>query len=144
MVEVNKDAKKVFVKVSAKDDKGKILNLGTQEFNVKKVPDPIVRIGNITGGKVEKESLLAYNRVVAFMNGFDFKDFNYTIDSYTVSTVRNGKFIDENNKGGEFSDKVREIINNAQPGQRIQFQDIMVKSPKGEIRNAGSINVQIK
>ena len=74
---------------------------------------------------------------------FDFKDFNYTIDSYTVSTYR-GTFIDKINKGPKFSNEVIELISNAQTGQRIQFQDICVKSPKGEIRNVGSINVQIK
>ncbi|MBO7468858.1 MAG: hypothetical protein J6T81_01890 [Bacteroidales bacterium] len=142
-VEVNKGAKIVKVKVSAKDDKGKIVDLGTQEFRVKKVPDPVVKIGDITGGKVEKEVLLSIGRVMAVMKDFDFEGFNYVVDSYTVSTYR-GTFIDKNNKGPKFSNEVIELISNAQTGQRIQFQDICVKSPKGEVRNVGSINIQIK
>ena len=142
-VEVNKGAKLVKVRVSAKDDNGRIVDLGTQEFRVKKVPDPVVKIGDITGGKVEKEVLLSIGRVMAVMKDFDFEGFNYTVDSYTVSTYR-GTFIDKNNKGPKFSNDVIELISNAQTGQRIQFQDICVKSPKGEVRNVGSINVQIK
>ena len=142
-VEVNKGAKIVKVKVSAKDDKGRIVDLGTQEFRVKKVPDPVVKIGDITGGKVEKEVLLSIGRVMAVMKDFDFEGFNYVVDSYTVSTYR-GTFIDKNNKGPKFSNEVIELISNAQTGQRIQFQDICVKSPKGEVRNVGSINIQIK
>lgn len=142
-VEVNKGAKIVKVKVSAKDDKGKIVDLGIQEFRVKKVPDPVVKIGDITGGKVEKEVLLSIGRVMAVMKDFDFEGFNYVVDSYTVSTFR-GTFIDKNNKGPKFSNEVIELISNAKTGQRIQFQDICVKSPKGEVRNVGSINIQIK
>ena len=142
-VEVDKNARKVLVKTSAKMADGKTIDLGTQEFRVKPVPDPIVRIGDITGGKVDKESLLGYGRVMAVMKDFDFEGFNYTVDSYTVSTYR-GNFIDKQNKGPKFNDEVIALISNAQSGQRIQFQDICVKSPKGEIRNIGSINVQIK
>ena len=143
LVEVNRGVKLVKVNVSAKDDNGKIVQLGTQEFRVKQVPDPVVKIGDITGGKVEKEVLLSIGRVMAVMKDFDFEGFNYTVDSYTVSTYR-GTFIDKNNKGAKFSNDVIELISNAQTGQRIQFQDICVKSPKGEVRNVGSINVQIK
>lgn len=142
-VEVNKGAKTVKVKVSAKDDNGKVTDIGTQEFRVKKVPDPVVKIGDITGGKVEKEVLLSIGRVMAVMKDFDFEGFNYVVDSYTVSTYR-GTFIDKNNKGPKFSSEVIELISNAQTGQRIQFQDICVRSPKGEVRNVGSINIQIK
>ncbi len=142
-VEVNKGVKMVKVHVSAKDETGKMVDMGYQEFRVKKVPDPIVKIGDITGGKVDKEVLLSIGRVMAVMKDFDFKDFNYTIDSYTVSTYR-GTFIDKQNKGPKFSDEVIALIGNAQSGQRIQFQDICVKSPEGEIRNVGSINIQIK
>lgn len=142
-VEVNKGAKLVKVHVLAKDEDGHTVNMGCQEFRVKKVPDPVVKIGDITGGKVDKEVLLSIGRVMAVMKDFDFKDFNYTIDSYTVSTYR-GTFIDKQNRGPKFSDEVISLISNAQSGQRIQFQDICVKSPKGEIRNVGSINIQIK
>ncbi len=142
-VEVNKGTKLVKVHVSAKDDNGKMVDMGYQEFRVKMVPDPVVKIGDITGGKVDKEVLLSIGRVMAVMKDFDFKDFNYTVDSYTVSTYR-GTFIDKQNKGPKFNDEVIALISNAQTGQRIQFQDICVKSPKGEIRNVGSINVQIK
>ena len=145
-----KDAKdntrKVYVKVSAKNDKGKLVDLGTQEFRIKKVPDPVMKIGDITGGKVDKEVLLSFGKVMPFMKDFDFdqKKFQYTVDSYRVSTYRGGKFIDKLNRGAKFNDEVIEILNNAQSGQRIQFEDIIVKTPKGETRNVGSINIQIK
>jgi len=142
-VEVSKNARKVLVNISAKSVDGKLISLGTQEFRVKPVPDPVVRIGDVTGGKVEKEVLLVADKIIAVMKDFDFEGFNYTVESYTVSTYR-GTFIDKNNRGPKFSEEVRELIRNAQSGQRIQFQDICVKSPKGDIRNVGSINVQIK
>ena len=143
LVAVNKGAKKVKVNVIAKDEQGKKVDLGTQEFRVKQVPDPVIRIGEITGGKVDKEVLLSIGRVMAVMKDFDFEGFNYTVESFTVSTYR-GSFIDKVNRGPRFSNEVIELISSAQSGQRIQFQDICVKDPRGEIRNVGSLNVQIK
>ena len=142
-VEVNRGVKLVKVRISAKDNNGKVIDLGTQEFRVKQVPDPVIKIGEFTGGKIEKEVLLSIGRVMAVMKDFDFEGFNYTVDHYTVSTYR-GTFIDKNNNGAKFSPEVIDLIRNAQTGQRIQIQDIYVKSPKGEIRNVGSINIQIK
>ena len=55
-----------------------------------------------------------------------------------------GNFIDKKNNGPRFNAEVMELINSARSGQRITFQDIMVKSPKGELRNMGSIAVVIK
>ena len=146
LVEVNQGAKNVKVNVFAKDDKGKSVSLGSQEFRIKKVPDPVVKIGDITGGKADKEAILTHGRIIPVMKDFDFdqKKFQYTVDSYRVSTYKAGKFIDKINRGARFNEEVIELINNAQSGQRIQFEDIIVKTPKGETRNVGSINIQIK
>ena len=142
-VEPNTGVNIVKVKVSAKKD-GKVVPLATQDFRVKPVPNPVVNIGGyIVGGKVEKEVLAAAGRIAASMKDFDFEGYNYTVDSYTVSTYK-GTFIDKKNYGPKFSGEVMDIINNARSGQKITFVDIMVKSPKGELRNMGSIAVEIK
>lgn len=143
-VEVEKGAKTVKVNVSIKHDNKQVVQLATQEFRVKPVPNPVVNVGGyIVGGKVDKEELLVAGRVAATMKDFDFEGYNYTVDSYTVSTYK-GNFIDKKNNGPRFNAEVMELINSARSGQRITFQDIMVKSPKGELRNMGSIAVVIK
>lgn len=143
-VEVDKGAKTVKVNVSVKHDNKQVVQLATQEFRVKPVPNPVVNVGGyIVGGKVDKEELLVAGRVAATMKDFDFEGYNYTVDSYTVSTYK-GNFIDKKNNGPRFNAEVMELINSARSGQRITFQDIMVKSPKGELRNMGSIAVVIK
>ena len=143
-VEVDKGAKTVKVNVSVKHDNKQVVQLATQEFRVKPVPNPVVNVGGyIVGGKVDKEELLVAGRVAATMKDFDFEGYNYTVDSYTVSTYK-GNFIDKKNNGPRFNAEVMELINSARSGQKITFQDIMVKSPKGELRNMGSIAVVIK
>lgn len=143
-VEVEKGANTVKVNVSVKHDNKQVVQLATQEFRVKPVPNPVVNVGGyIVGGKVDKEELLVAGRVAATMKDFDFEGYNYTVDSYTVSTYK-GNFIDKKNNGPRFNAEVMELINSARSGQRITFQDIMVKSPKGELRNMGSIAVVIK
>ncbi len=142
-VEVNKGAKIVKVRISTKQN-GSVLSLATQEFRVKPVPNPVVNIGGyIVGGKYDKEEILAAGRIAASMKDFDFEGYNFTVDSYMVSTYR-GTFIDKKNVGQYFSDEVKSIISNARTGQKISFEDIMVRSPKGELRNMGSIAIVIK
>ena len=142
-VEVNDNSNIVKVKVSTKVD-NKVVPLATQEFRVKPVPNPVVNIGGyIVGGRIDKEELIVAGRIAASMKDFDFEGYNYTVDSYTVSTYR-GNPIEKKNTGARFTSEVMELITSARSGQRITFQDIMVKSPKGELRNMGSISVSIK
>lgn len=142
-VEVNDNASIVKVKVSTKED-NKVVSLRTEEFRVKPVPNPEVKIGGyIIGGRIDKEELVSTGRIAAAMRDFDFEGYNYTVDSYTVSTYR-GNPIEKKNNGARFTSEVMELITSARSGQRITFQDIMVKSPKGELRNMGSISVSIK
>lgn len=144
LVEPNSGVSVVKVKISTKNEDGKVLQLNTEDFRVKPVPNPVVNIGGyIVGGKVEKEELDVAGRIAATMKDFDFEGYNYTVDSYTVYTYR-GNPIEKKNMGAAFTSEVRDIINSARPGQKIIFQDIMVKSPKGEMRNMGSISVVIK
>lgn len=143
-VEPNNNAKTVVVKVSGKTDEGKVIVLGAQEFRLKSVPDPVISIGGITGGKHEKEELAIAGRLSAKLKDFDFQGYEYTVESYTVLTIRNN-IIKAENVGASFSREVKEMISNTRSGQTVIFQDIIVKTPKGERRSIdNSITVTIK
>jgi len=56
----------------------------------------------------------------------------YDISSFTLKTTVNGELIEETTKGFLFNDRMRNIIKNAQPNQRITFDNIKAKSMSGE------------
>ncbi len=56
----------------------------------------------------------------------------YDISSFTLKTTVNGEPIEETTKGFLFNDRMRNIIKNAQPNQRITFDNIRAKSISGE------------
>ena len=58
--------------------------VGTKEFRVKPVPDPIAMVNNQKGGGIAKNVLLAQSGVIAAMPpDFDF-DLKFTVTEYTV------------------------------------------------------------
>lgn len=51
----------------------------------------------------------------------------YDISSFTLKTTVNGEQIEESTKGFLFNEKMKAIIKNAKPNQRITFQNIQSK-----------------
>ena len=77
------------ITVSAEID-GKMTTVGTKEFRVKPVPDPIAMVNNQKGGGIAKNVLMAQSGVVAAMPpDFDF-DLKFTVTEYTVLSVVQG------------------------------------------------------
>jgi gliding motility-associated protein GldM len=110
------------------EDAGKQKVMGTNEFRVKRVPDPIAVLGGDSKGKqISKAELLANPFIKADM-GFDFVyDLRWTVNSYQVTFTVKG--IEEapiicNNR--QFSDAIKNKINSASPGTIIWFEDIKV------------------
>ncbi|NJK86089.1 MAG: gliding motility protein GldM [Bacteroidales bacterium] len=59
------------VSVTAEID-GQKREVGTEEFRVKRIPDPVAMIGGKKGGAIDKNVLLAQTGVAAVMENFDF------------------------------------------------------------------------
>jgi gliding motility-associated protein GldM len=106
---------------------GKQQPMGSKEFRVKRVPDPVASLGGSTskGRRISKAELLANPFILADM-GTDFVyDLRWTVNSYQVTFVIKG--IEDapmmcNNK--QFSDAIKNKINSSSPGTVIFFDDI--------------------
>jgi len=100
------------------------------------VPDLMIFIGDISGGKVSKETLLAN----PFVSAKDSKnEIVWNVVSYKVTFVVNGK---EDAPilvtGAEFTEKIKNRIQSASSGTIIEFSDIKIESIAG-IRNVVKI-----
>jgi gliding motility-associated protein GldM len=130
------------VNVTAELD-GKWVSVGSQEFRVKTVPNPIATVNNQQGGGIAKNVLMAQSGVIATMPpDFDF-DLKFTVTEYTVMAVVQGFVQEKKVKGNLFNQEVRNLINNLSKGNPVYFQDIKAVGPDGSVRNLSTINFKL-
>jgi gliding motility-associated protein GldM len=130
------------ITVTAEID-GKWSTVGTKEFRVKAVPDPIATINNQKGGGISKNVLMAQSGVVAAMPpDFDF-DLKFTVTEYTVMAVIQGFVQERKVKGNLFTQDVRNLINNLSKGNPVYVQDIKAVGPDGSVRTLSTINFKL-
>ena len=122
---------------------GKVLQLGTSEFRVKRVPDPIAQIAGQTGGSIDKNVLLAAAAIIPNMEDFNF-DLYFTVNSYTFATIINGDFIPKNIRGNQFTPEVVNLIKNGKSKQKFFFENIQSQGPDGTIRALNPVNLELR
>jgi len=123
---------------------GKMTSMGTSQFRVKSLPDPVAKVAGKKGGDIEKNVLKAQSVIRAEMENFDF-DLTFRITRFTISTTdRGGYFIEEEIQGSQFNDKAYEMINDARRKQKINFEDIRAIGPDGSERKLAAIVFTIK
>ncbi len=122
---------------------GKVLQLGSSEFRVKRVPDPIAQIAGQTGGSIDKNVLLAAGAIIPNMEDFNF-DLYFTVSSYTFATIINGDFIPKNIRGNQFTPEVVNLIKNGKSKQKFFFENIQSQGPDGTIRALNPVNLELR
>ncbi len=134
--------KQSVITVSADID-GKIQRIGSQNFRIKRVPDPVPVVAGMSGGQISKNLLRAQTAVFAEMKDFDF-DLKFTVTRFNVSVLKNGYIVDEISKTGSFTDAQKELIGNMNRGQKVSIEDIRAKGPDGRTRSLGTITFVLK
>ncbi|MBQ9253502.1 MAG: gliding motility protein GldM [Bacteroidales bacterium] len=106
--------------------------LGSQEYRIKVIPKPTVKVGNYQGGRVAKESLLAQGGFRVAMEGFDFP-VTYTVTSYKMTFGTGGDAeVPLQGRGSQFSAEMTSKINKLRRGNKVYIEEIRVKGPDGE------------
>lgn len=115
------------------------------QFRVKRIPDPIVRLGKKTDGIMGAGEFKAQQGLVAWMDGFDF-DARCDIQSFTMyHTVRGQTPIEMTQSGGRFSGTVARAIQAAQPGDQYAFTNVKARCPGDKAgRRINGLSFQIK
>ena len=121
---------------------GKTKNMGAYSFRLKRVPDPIARIGGKSEGVLSKGIILASPFLVPEMPvGFDF-DLKYVVTSYNFVTDITGDIFEVKVQGNRLTPEIVRMITNAKKNKRLWFENITVKGPDGD-RTIASINLKI-
>ncbi len=141
-----KQTGKVTINVSAKMENG-TKNLGSKEFRVKVVPDPIATVGtnpvNMKGGLITINEMSAQTGVKALLENFDF-DLNFQVTGFTVSATIKGFEQEAKANSASFTAEQKQLIRTAGTGKKIYVEDIQARGPDGSIRKLGSLSFKLK
>jgi gliding motility-associated protein GldM len=139
----NSAGKNATVYVSSKTKDGEELQLGSQPFRIKRVPDPIATVAGMRGGGIGKNLLMAQKAVIAKMDNFDF-DLRFNVTNFRISTVKDGyvQFLDS--EGSAITNEQKELINSVGVGGVVLFNNIQAKGPDGSTRDLGSLSFSIQ
>jgi hypothetical protein len=98
-------------------------------FRVKRIPDPVAKLGNKMGGSMGNGEFKAQSGVLAWLEGFDF-DAKCQIQSYRLTRVpkRQDPVVIEN-AGGSFNGQCRSLADAAKPGDIYYIDDVKARCP---------------
>ena len=115
------------VSVSVRDENGKTRSMGSQVFDVRRLPIPDGSINGTTEGGISKNRLKGGTLTFKYPD-----DFNYplksTVTSFYVSVPGFGK---QRCNGNKLSSAAKASIQRARPGSMIVFTNIMGKTSTG-------------
>lgn len=103
--------------------------LAKYNYRIKRIPDPVARLGNHDSGTISIGEFKAQEAVVMFMENFDY-DASCDVTGFTILFVRkNSDIFDVVNVGSRFNEKALKYINDVQSGDVIYIENIRCRCP---------------
>lgn len=134
------------ISVSATMDDGTTRNMGSKEFRVKTVPDPIAKVligRNDEAPKVLQGNMLAAGRVVAELENFDF-DLQFRVVGFRVSATQGGYVVDEDSNSGRMTSGQTKLIRQLPGRSKVTIENIKAKGPDGKVRELGDLVFRLR
>lgn len=127
------------VVVSATLPDGTRKTMGTVPFRIKRVPDPVAKVGNLGGGKVPTAQFKVQRGVLAVLENFDF-DIRFNVVSFEMTyAAKRQDLIVKTGTGPAFTSDMLQLISKARPGDVFYIDEIKVKGPDGTTRKLPGI-----
>lgn len=118
--------------------------MGSTNFRVKRVPDPVAQVGNSTGGNIRREELIVQDGIMAVLPDFDF-DLRFTITQFSVSLSGAGGFTNIwASQSNRFTEEQKAQFRNLSPGSVIYIDNIKARGDDGSQRDLSPISFKIR
>ena len=134
------------INVSAKTKDGVKPQGPPKVFRVKKIPDPLPKLGGKpANGVLEMPKLQvgSIGGVGAEIPGFDF-DVKFPVQEFVFSAVVKGSLKEFKCNGANLSPEAKAVLQSLAPGGKCYFENIKVKAPDGTIRTLSTVSLKIK
>lgn len=132
---------KAVVSVSAEME-GETKTMGSMDFRVKQIPDPIAEVAGKESGAIRKAQLMATSGIVAKMENFDF-EVRVVVSSYTFMYQAANGLLSEVPVSSNRFDPIKGQLQNVPPNSMIFFDDIKVKMPDGTTRTLPTLSLKV-
>ena len=119
---------KAFVTIS-----GGGLKPTTFEYTVKRIPDPVLKLGTKKGGTMTPGEMAVQPGIIPMLENFDFEA-KCKIDEFEVARVRKGDVAATTNRGGRFGTSAKRLTENAQREDIFYFDEVYAKCPGDKVR----------
>lgn len=117
--------------------------LGSSNWRVKRVPDPVAQIAGQAGGNIRKERLMVEEGVMAVLEDFDF-EFRYTVTEFNVQVSGPGGYVSIwDSKSNRFTDEQKEQFRRLNPNSLVYIDNIKARGDDGTIRDLDPISFKI-
>jgi gliding motility-associated protein GldM len=141
--ELDEQGKKTKVTVYANINGTRKL-VGTTNWRVKKVPDPVAQVGGKSGGDIRKEVLTIQDGVLAVLEDFDF-DFKYKVTQFELGTTgAGGYYVGKVSKSNRFTAEQKELLKRANPESKVFIDNIKAIGDDGSTRDLKGITFTVK
>ena len=131
------------VNVSAQMRDGSIKHMGNQQFRVKRIPSPKVRLGEYESGTIPTAQFKVYQHLNTILEDFVFA-VQFEIVSYNVMNARNGQIIlDEKIQGHRYNNKVKQVVRNARSGDIFYYDNVTVRGPDNKLRVLPTLTLRL-
>lgn len=134
------------ISVSAKTKDGTKPQGPPKKFRVKKIPDPVCKLGGKPANGVlefKKVELASIGGVGADLPGFDF-DVKFPVVSFVFSANVKGNIKEFNCSGANLSAEAKSVLQGLGPGGKAFFENVKVKAPDGTIRTLPTASLKVK
>ncbi|MFN6379788.1 MAG: GldM family protein [Flavobacteriales bacterium] len=124
---------------------GEKKSIGTKEFRVKRIPDPVPVFGGKrpTDSTISKGDATVAAGVRADMENFDF-NVKVVVKSFKLTIASGSGTLKEYPcTGNQASQGLREALSKAKVGEKIFIEEIMVDMPDGQTRKLAPISLKI-
>ncbi len=109
--------------------------VSTYDFRVKRIPDPVVKVGPSGGGRIQSVVFKNQNFARADLENFDF-DAHFNIVSATLYfSGANFPSVQSAEIHGGSLDPVKSFLQRSIPGTSVTFDNVKVQGPDGVIRS---------
>ncbi len=132
------------IDVYEKMNKNITRKIGSKEFKMRMIPDPIPMVGSYPrGSMVSLSKILEQKEVKAVLPDFDY-DIRFLVTGFTVSGTYKGFVEEAKSNSSYFTSEQKQLIRNLGSGSKLYIEDIQAKGPDGSIRMLNSLMFKLK
>jgi gliding motility-associated protein GldM len=118
--------------------------VGTTNWRVKKVPDPVAQVAGLSGGDIRKERLQVEDGIMAVLEDFDF-NFKYKVTEFEIQTTIAGGYIDRKiSKSNRFTPEQKEQLRRVQPESIVYISNIKAVGDDGSSRDLDPVSFKVR